>query len=184
MADLIRQEQFLGSRKNIVGDKSTDLVLETIGKVYIKTQNKSRLLNELFTAIDNLEEGTNIMILENSQTIQNIEYPGDNKLVYDPTLGILYITLNNEYIPLVDKSSGDSYVNKKGDTMTGQLTIELEDSSVPPLIINSKVLIPNLNAELLNGMSSDEYAIKNKNETIMVSGPLITILHLQEILLM
>ena len=166
MADLIRQEQFLGSRKNIVGDKSTDLVLETIGKVYIKTQNKSRLLNELFTAIDNLEEGTNIMILENSQTIQNIEYPGDNKLVYDPTLGILYITLNNEYIPLVDKSSGDSYVNKKGDTMTGQLTIELEDSSVPPLIINSKVLIPNLNAELLNGMSSDEYAIKNKNEAI------------------
>lgn len=167
MADLIRQEQFLGSRKNIVGDKSTDLVLETIGKVYIKTQNKSRLLNELFTAIDNLEEGTNIMILEDGQTIQNIEYPGDNKLVYDPALGILYITLNNEYIPLVDKSGGENYVSKTGDTMTGQLEIYLQDPTVPPLIITSTTLIPNLNAQYLGGLDSTNYSIKNNNETIV-----------------
>ena len=166
MADLIRQEQFLGSRKNIVGDKSTDLVLETIGKVYIKTQNKSRLLNELFTAIDNLEEGTNIMILENGQTIQNIEYPGDNKLVYDPTLGILYITLNNEYIPLVDKSGGENYVSKTGDTMTGQLEFIIGDSSLPPFIINSTTLIENLNAQYFNGKKSEEFAIKANNENI------------------
>lgn len=166
MGELVRQESFLGNRKNFVGDKSTDLVLETIGKVYIKTQNKSRLLNDLFTAIDNLEEGTNIIVLEDGQTTATITYPGDGKLVYDSSLGILYITLNNEYIELVNSGKSEGYVLRTGDTMTGSLTIELKDISSPPLIINSTNLVNNLNAELLDGKKSSEYAIKSNNEDI------------------
>ena len=33
---LIRSESFLGNIKTIIGDKSSDIVLETLGKVYIK----------------------------------------------------------------------------------------------------------------------------------------------------
>lgn len=43
----IRVESFLGNDKVIVGNKYTDLVLETLGKVYIKTGNNSRVLSDV-----------------------------------------------------------------------------------------------------------------------------------------
>ena len=49
---LIRSEPFLGNTKTIVGDKMADLVLETLGKVYIKFGRSTRLLNDLFTLLD------------------------------------------------------------------------------------------------------------------------------------
>lgn len=37
MAELVRTDTLFGSKKNIIGSTSADLVLETLGKVYIKT---------------------------------------------------------------------------------------------------------------------------------------------------
>ena len=50
--DLVRQGSLLGGTKNIVGNKYADLVLETLGKVYIKTGNSSRVLNDIFKLLD------------------------------------------------------------------------------------------------------------------------------------
>ena len=49
---LIRSESFLGNIKTIIGDKSSDIVLETLGKVYIKFGNNLKLLNDLFSTLD------------------------------------------------------------------------------------------------------------------------------------
>ena len=45
-------ESFLGSDKVIVGNKYDDLVLETLGKVYIKTGNSSRVLSDVLKLLD------------------------------------------------------------------------------------------------------------------------------------
>lgn len=166
MSDLIRKERFLGGEKIIVGDKRTDLILESLGKIYIKFGNSSRLLNDVISAIDKLskEDISATLILEEGQTINDIEFPGNGKLVYDGT--ILYLTINNDYIPIVDKSEGANYVKKTGDTLTGQLTINLEDTSLPPLVINSSTKVDNLNAEFVGGETLENYTNKQRDESI------------------
>lgn len=166
MSDLIRKERFLGGEKIIVGDKRTDLILESLGKVYIKSGNSSRLLNDIISTIDKLskEDISATLILEEGQTINNIEFPGNGKLVYDGT--ILYLTINNDYIPIVDKSEGANYVKKTGDTLTGQLTIDLEDTSLPPLVVNSSTKVSNLNAEFIGGETLQNYTNKQRDESI------------------
>ena len=57
---LIRSESFLGNIKTIIGDKSSDIVLETLGKVYIKFGNNLKLLNDLFSTLDKSSEDTKI----------------------------------------------------------------------------------------------------------------------------
>ena len=52
----IRVESFLGNDKVIVGNKYTDLVLETLGKVYIKTGNNSRVLSDVLKLLDQVQE--------------------------------------------------------------------------------------------------------------------------------
>lgn len=166
MSDLIRKERFLGGEKIIVGDKRTDLILESLGKVYIKSGNSSRLLNDIISTIDKLskEDISATLILEEGQTINDIEFPGNGKLVYDGT--ILYLTINNDYIPIVDKSEGANYVKKTGDTLTGQLTIDLEDTSLPPLVVNSSTKVSNLNAEFIGGETLQNYTNKQRDESI------------------
>nr|DAK03616.1 MAG TPA: hypothetical protein [Bacteriophage sp.] len=48
----VRTEQLLGNTKVIVGNKYSDLVLETLGKVYIKTGNNSRVLSDVLKLLD------------------------------------------------------------------------------------------------------------------------------------
>lgn len=166
MNDFIRKEKFLGGEKIIVGDKRTDLILESLGKVYIKSGNSSRLLNDIISTIDKLskEDISATLILEEGQTINDIEFPGNGKLVYDGT--ILYLTINNDYIPIVDKSEGANYVKKTGDTLTGQLTIDLEDTSLPPLVVNSSTKVSNLNAEFIGGETLQNYTNRQRDESI------------------
>jgi hypothetical protein len=40
----------------VLGTESTDLVLETLGKIYVKTGKKARLLNDVFKLLDNLND--------------------------------------------------------------------------------------------------------------------------------
>lgn len=166
MSDFIRKEKFLGGEKIIVGDKRTELILESLGKVYIKSGNSSRSLNEVISAVDKLStnDTSSIIALTGTQTITNIEYPGDNKFIY--TGDVLYLTLGGDYIPLIDMRESGSYVQKIGDTMTGQLTIQLEDLTVAPMSTNSSVLVKNLNAEYVGGKTLENYTNKVVDESI------------------
>ena len=167
---LIRSEPFLGNTKTIVGDKMADLVLETLGKVYIKFGRSTRLLNDLFTLLDKSTTNTEdirskIIIVNSEQELRDLEYPGDGYFVYNTLTSILYLSYQREYVPLVNASDykEGAFVKKSGDTMSGPLEINTSSS---PLIIASKALVNNLNVEFLNGYGSDDFAKKRIDEII------------------
>lgn len=168
----VRNEQYLGNRKIIVGDGKADLVLETLGKVYIKSGRNNVLLNDLFKL---LKEKTinadindivkSIIIVSSTDELKNMEYPGDGRFVYDSTNKILYISIFNQYVALVNARLDveNTYVKKSGDTMSGQLEIK---TPYAPLIVHSTSMVKNLNAEMVGGYKSSEIAKIYKNEYI------------------
>jgi hypothetical protein len=166
--DNIRTESFLGGDKVIVGNKYTDLVLETLGKVYIKTGNNSRVLSDVLKLLDQVQESeikSQTIIVGSLLEMEQMEYPGDGFFIYNTLTSTLYISYDERYIALIEAAEGadDGYVRRKGDTMTGQLEI---NTVGPPLIVASSKLVSNLNAEFINGYSSDDLAKKNVDEYI------------------
>lgn len=170
MSDLVRNESYIGKKYNFVGTVQTDLILETIGKVYIKQQNKMTRLDQLVEQIINKHQAESpIIILGEDQSIPLATYPGEGVLIYDPINQLLYITYDEDYMMLVDTGGKEIYVKLNGDTMTGQLQIELEDTTLPPLVVNTNVLVENLNSQYLNGYSSDDF-LRQDTPTATISG--------------
>lgn len=170
--DAIREENLLGNRKVIVGKATEDLVLETLGKVYIKSGRNFTLLNEIIDKITKLSDGINsgkvtsnsiVYIINNLKEIGT--YP-EGSLVFDNQTESLYIIINNSAILLVESKNSQNagYVKKIGDIMSGQLIIEYQGG--PPLTVASSQLVPNLNADKLDNYHVSELAIKSKNEKI------------------
>ena len=157
-------EPILGNKKNIIGTDKADLVLETLGKVYIKQGKSLKNLTDLFKLIDkksnkvlNKEEST---IIVNS--INNLQYPGDGKFIFSSSDRILYITFENQLIPLIDARNygTDNHILKSGDDMEGILNFKV------PFTIQSASLINNLNSNFLNGYRDIDFTKKSVNEII------------------
>lgn len=166
--DNIRTESFLGSDKVIVGNKYTDLVLETLGKVYIKTGNSSRVLSDVLALLDKATESeikSQTIIVGSLLEMEQMEYPGDGFFVYNTLTTTLYISYDERYVALIEaaEGAGDGYVRRKGDTMTGQLEI---NTVGPPLIVASSKLVNNLNVEFIGGYAADDLAKKRVDEYI------------------
>lgn len=166
--DNIRTESFLGSDKVIVGNKYTDLVLETLGKVYIKTGNNSRVLSDVLALLDKATESkikSQTIIVGSLLEMEQMEYPGDGFFIYNTLTTTLYISYDERYVALIEAAEGasDGYVRRKGDTMTGQLEI---NTVGPPLIVASSKLVNNLNVEFIGGYSADDLAKKRVDEYI------------------
>lgn len=166
--DNIRKESFLGNDKIIVGNKYSDLVLETLGKVYIKIGNNSRVLSDVLELLDkntesNIESQT--IIVNSLQEMESMDYPGDGYFVYNTLTTTLYISYDERYIALIEASEGakDGYVRRRGDVMTGQLEI---NTIGPPLIVASSQLVNNLNAQYIGGYSEDDLAKRRQDEYI------------------
>lgn len=166
--DNIRTESFLGGDKVIVGNKYTDLVLETLGKVYIKTGNNSRALSDVLALLDKATESeikSQTIIVGSLLEMEQMEYPGDGFFIYNTLTTTLYISYDERYVALIEaaEGAGDGYVRRKGDTMTGQLEI---NTVGPPLIVASSKLVNNLNTEFIGGYSADDLAKKKVDEYI------------------
>lgn len=163
--DLIRKDSILGNKKVIVGDKYTDLVLETLGKVYVKTGNKSVVLDNLIKSLMDSDSNSEIIFTNSTNEMQTMEYPGDGRFIYNKLTNTLYISLDSRYIQLIEASleGSSGYVRKQGDTMSGQLEINTIGA---PLIVASSQLVKNFNAEYLNNYSSDDFAKKRLDEMI------------------
>lgn len=166
--DNIRTESFLGGDKVIVGNKYTDLVLETLGKVYIKTGNSSRVLSDVLALLDKVTESeikSQTIIVGSLLEMEQMEYPGDGFFVYNTLTTTLYISYDERYVALIEaaEGAGDGYVRRKGDTMTGQLEI---NTVGPPLIVASSKLVNNLNVEFIGGYAADDLAKKRVDEYI------------------
>lgn len=161
--ELIRTENFLGNDKTIVGNKMADLVLETLGKVYIKTGRNLKLLDDLFRTTVSSDSKAKIIITNGD--MESMDYPGDGYFVYDALTSILYISYQGRYIALIVASefTNSSYVKKTGDEMSGQLKM---NTSAAPFIIASNEFVKNLNVEYINGYNSGELAKKKVDEAI------------------
>ena len=74
----IRKENFLGTDKYIVGDSSVDLVLETLGKVYIKIGRQTKVLSDVLSLLDTATSSTNVadtvIIVSGTTELQNLAY--------------------------------------------------------------------------------------------------------------
>jgi hypothetical protein len=90
-----------------VGSISKDLVLNTFGRIYIRVRDKYYELNYDNTGLNDSKNDPDIIILESSDDLTSITYPGDSKVIL--TLdGGFYITVNGEYRPYTVKQTGSS----------------------------------------------------------------------------
>ena len=140
MSEFTRKASLFGGPKVVLGTESTDLVLETLGKIYVKTGKKARLLNDVFKLLDNLNDpkedvGGKTFIVETLSDLQNtFKYPGDGYLIFVSQEKSLYISYDDRYLLLIEEVvdpnnnttnevDAPGFVRRRGDKMTGQLEI-------------------------------------------------------------
>ena len=159
MNKLIRTEKLFGGNKVLVGTPSADLILQSLGKVYIQSGKSIKLLSDIIEELANTDASK--VVISNSP---DIKYESDGQLVFNSNNQTLYLGVNGQLIPIVEAQGHEgNYVKKTGDTMSGTLYLNSEDI---PLRIRSNQLINNLNAEYLEGHTSEDFTQKTKNETI------------------
>lgn len=159
MDNLIKTEKLFGGNKVLVGTPSADLVLQSLGKVYIQSGKSIKLLSDIIKEFVNIDT-SKVIISDNP----NIKYESEGQLVFNSVNQTLYLGVNGQLIPIVEAQGHEgNYVKKTGDVMSGTLYLDSEDT---PLKINSNQLINNLNSEYLEGHHSKDFTQKNENETI------------------
>lgn len=147
------------SNNSKVGDKGKDLILQTSGRVYVQVKDRFYEVNFRGDDSDNKEdedeETPRVIFVDDVSVLDDsYPYPGDDYLVIAD--GEFFRTSNSEYKKI------EVSVNQNSD-FNVPLTIRTLE---PPLNISSSKLVKNLNAEYLNGVTSDKVARKDLNETI------------------
>lgn len=165
-----------------IGSISKDLVLNTFGRIYIRVRDRYYELNYGNAGSNGTSNSQkndpDIIILESSNNLVSIPYPGDNKVVL--TLdGGFYITVNGEYKPYTIKQTGSSW---EINDLTVKNPIKVLTTTEPPFIINSKLLVENLNAQYLNGYTDDQFAKKAEDESISGNWTIKNILFVDNVL--
>lgn len=159
-----------------IGVEGKNLVLKTLGRVYVKV--KDRKYELLFRPEDMQElikqyldtnniggDGTtsntsDIVVVYNDQQLQYLPFPGNNKLIVN-TEGKLYVTDQDQYKEIVFKFNPNS-LNIETLTVSGTLSL----LGTNPLVMTSSNVIANLNADMLDGHHAEDFAIKSANEQI------------------
>lgn len=168
----VRVDSLLGNKKVIVGNPYSDIVLETLGKVYIKSGRNCKLLDDVIKELATITEKpqeevyAKTIIVNSVDELESLDYPGDGYLIYNSLNKSLYISYEDKYIALIESvaDTSENYVKKTGDSMSGQLEITVD--AFPPLIVHSKKLVSNLNANYLEGYAAKDLAKKKVDEII------------------
>lgn len=175
-----------------LGAPGRTLVLETTDKVLVKIQDRYYNLitsNSLssssssagvdeaaVTAIvaDMIGRTSYIYIIENEESLEDLDYPDDNKIILTQD-GKVFYSLDGEYVrfnPFVEELTYFHSV-----ALDGQLTIiDTEDipliidgsANLPPFQIYSSQMVENLNANYLDGHSADEFV--NVDDDFSING--------------
>lgn len=146
------------SNNSKIGDKGKDLVLQTLGRVYV--QVKDRFYEVQFRGEDPKEEEEKketplVIFIDSEEALEGYPYPGDDYLIITAD-GKFFQTDNTTYTPIPLSAISSTKFSEA-------LTI---DTITTPFIITSSQLVKNLNAEFLNGVSSSNYARKDISEDI------------------
>ena len=164
----VRVDSLLGNKKVIVGNPYSDIVLETLGKVYVKTGNNLKVLSDVLKLLDqaNEKDSTGTIIVDSQSAMEEKEYPGDGRFIFNTLTKTLYISYDERYVALITAEDGegsDKYVKKSGDVITGKLEFTTNEA---PLIVASSKLVKNFNAEYVGGYAADKLAKRLENEYI------------------
>lgn len=164
----VRVDSLLGNKKVIVGNPYSDIVLETLGKVYVKTGNNLKVLSDVLKLLDqaNEKDSTGTIIVDSQSAMEEMEYPGDGRFIFNTLTKTLYISYDERYVALITAEDGegsDKYVKKSGDVITGKLEFTTNEA---PLIVVSSKLVKNFNAEYVGGYAADKLAKRLENEYI------------------
>lgn len=157
-----------------IGVEGKNLVLKTLGKVYVKVKDRKYELafrpEDIQKQIEQYVNGdgdikglqtAQTVVLESSDEINNMDYPGDNLFILTKD-GYLYYTEGNNYTEIPVHFS-DTSLTLENLIITNQINFT---GSRIPFVLNTSTLIPNLNAEFLNGYRDTSFAKKAENETI------------------
>lgn len=164
----VRVDSLLGNKKVIVGNPYSDIVLETLGKVYVKTGNNLKVLSDVLKLLDqaNEKDSTGTIIVDSQSAMEEMEYPGDGRFIFNTLTKTLYISYDERYVALITAEDGegsDKYVKKSGDVITGKLEFTTNEA---PLIVASSKLVKNFNAEYVGGYAANKLAKRLENEYI------------------
>lgn len=164
----VRVDSLLGNKKVIVGNPYSDIVLETLGKVYVKTGNNLKVLSDVLKLLDqaNEKDSTGTIIVDSQNAMEEMEYPGDGRFIFNTLTKTLYISYDERYVALITAEDGegsDKYVKKSGDVITGKLEFTTNEA---PLIVASSKLVKNFNAEYVGGYAANKLAKRLENEYI------------------
>lgn len=164
----VRVDSLLGNKKVIVGNPYSDIVLETLGKVYVKTGNNLKVLSDVLKLLEqsNEKDSTGTIIVDSQSAMEEMEYPGDGKFIFNTLTKTLYISYDERYVALITAEDGegsDEYVKKSGDVITGRLEFTINEA---PLIVASSKLVKNFNAQYVGGYAADKLAKRLEDEYI------------------
>ncbi|MBO7211709.1 MAG: hypothetical protein J6V44_11995 [Methanobrevibacter sp.] len=147
------------NNSHVIGVGGRNLVLNTLGRVYVKVQEKYYEIDFKNGTVGGTGSGYGGVIVVNTNAeALALSYPGDNILILSKE-GSIYYTQNGTINLL-----GLDVNNLIDPIIRGTVTIN--NGTKPPIIVESPILCPGLNSELLNGLSSDKFAIKSEAETI------------------
>jgi len=89
----MRTDTLFGKNVNVVGNVSADLVLESLGKIYIKSRNSAKTLDEIISSITSGSAETianNTIIIDSLDELDKMIVK-DGAFIYDKSTKILYI---------------------------------------------------------------------------------------------
>lgn len=151
-----------------IGVEGKNLVLKTLGRVYIKVKDRKYELafrpEDTQNANTQHESGNNssdLVFINSSTDINRLIYPGDNKLIISRD-GHLYLSENNRYTEIVLTFTGKE-VALENLNISGQIVFT---GNNVPLVISNNSLIQNLNADLLDNYQASDFAIKSLTQEI------------------
>jgi hypothetical protein len=147
------------NNSHVIGVGGRNLVLNTLGRVYVKVQEKYYEIDFKNGTVGGNGSGYGGVIVVNTNAeALALSYPGDNILILSKE-GSIYYTQNGTINLL-----GLDVNNLIDPIIRGTVTIN--NGTKPPIIVESPILCTNLNAQFLNGYSSESFALKDVAETI------------------
>ena len=151
-----------------IGVEGKNLVLKTLGRVYIKVKDRKYELafrpedtQNVNTQSESGNDSSNLVFINSSTDINSLTYPGDNKVIISRD-GHLYLSENNGYTEIVITFTGKE-LSLENLNISGQIVFT--ENNVP-LVISNNSLIQNLNADLLDNYQASDFAIKSLTQDI------------------
>lgn len=158
-----------------IGVEGKNLVLKTLGRVYVKVKDrkyelkfKPEDLKDLVEQYAGDDSGSevpeneyNLLFVGNSKEVEQMDYPGNGYLIITKD-GYFYYTEAESIVPIPIKFS-DTELTLENLTITKQLFLT---GNEVPIVINNNTRIEKLNADLLDGYHATNFAKKSQSETI------------------